>query len=120
MPFDAPDALNQLAALGDAELDALAFGVVRMSLDGTVTAYNATESQSSHLSREATLGRHFFTEVAPCTNNYLVAQRFLDEAELDATIPYVFTFRMRPTPVQLRMLRSATSSQMFLLIERGA
>jgi len=43
-------------------------------------------------------------DVGPCTNNYLVAQRFLDCDELDEQLDYVFTFRMAPTPVRLRML----------------
>ena len=41
-------------------------------------------------------------------NNYLVAQRFIDEPEIDDTIDFVLTLRMRPTPVKLRLLKSRT------------
>jgi hypothetical protein len=51
-------------------------------------------------------------------NNFMVAQRFEEEAELDEVVPYVLTLRMRPTPVQLRLLKSSHSETRFLLVER--
>jgi photoactive yellow protein len=118
MHFHTPDAQRQLDAMTVAQLDALAFGVVRMDHDGVVTFYNASEASVSGLSGPRVLGKHFFQDVAPCTNNYLVAQRYADEPELDASLDYVFTFRMRPTPVRLRLLRSASSVHQYLLVER--
>jgi photoactive yellow protein len=100
------------------ELDDLAYGVIGMAPDGTVEIYNATESKLAGLSQGRVLGQHLFTAIAPCMNNYLVAQRFDDEAELDAVIPYVLTLRMRPTPVKLRLLRTAQQARRFLLIQR--
>ncbi len=70
------------------------------------------------LSKERVLTRNFFADVAPCTNNFMVAERFLSEPELDATLDYVFTLRMKPTPVTLRLLRSAASRHMYLLVKR--
>lgn len=112
-----------LAALGTADaaaLDALRFGVIGFGADGLVTVYNAVESAGAGLRPAHVLGRHVFTEVAPCMNNFMVAQRFEDEAELDATLPYVLTLRMRPTPVRLRLLRGVTSATRFVLVERKA
>lgn len=83
-----------------------------------VTHYNAVESSSAGLSPTRVLGRHLFEEVAPCMNNFMVAQRFEDEAELDEVLPYVLTLRMRPTPVQLRLLKSGRSETRFLLVHR--
>jgi hypothetical protein len=48
----------------------------------------------------------------------MVAQRFEDETELDEILPYVLTLRMRPTPVRLRMLSTASEPLDFILIER--
>jgi hypothetical protein len=39
----------------------------------------------------AASGRWSF-DVGPCTNNYLIAQRFLDSAELDEQLDYAFTY----------------------------
>lgn len=110
--------LPQLAALDNARLDALPFGVIGFTADGLVTLYNATESRNAGLSPARVLSRHVFEEVAPCMNNFMVAQRFLDEATLDAIIPYVLTLRMRPTPVRLRMLRLPDHAVQCLLIDR--
>jgi photoactive yellow protein len=117
--FEDADLLKQLVSLTDSELDRLEFGVVRMDHSGLVTFYNSVESTITGLKKEHTLGRNFFEHVAPCTNNYLVAQRFRDEPELDAILPYVFTLRMKPTPVRLRLLRATSCPSMYLLVERS-
>jgi len=113
--FDAPDLHARLDALDDAGLDALPFGVVRMDADGTVTGYNAAERRLSGLSRDRVLGRGFFAGVAPCTDNAVVAGRYA-EAALDAVVPYVFTMRMKATPVTLRLLRSGASPHRYLVV----
>jgi hypothetical protein len=51
-------------------------------------------------------------------NNFMVAQRFEDELEIDAIIDFVLTFRMRPTPVRLRLLKSVEVARRYILIER--
>jgi photoactive yellow protein len=63
--------------------DALPFGVVAMVPDGTVTAYNTAEAALSGLTPSRVVGRNFFTSVAPCTNNFMVAHRFEAEPEID-------------------------------------
>lgn len=119
MPFDSPDLLAHLEAADDAALDALPFGVVAMAPDGVVVAYNATEARAAGLGAERVLGRHFFTAVAPCTNNRLVAHRYAAEPVLDATIGYTFTFKMAPQRVELRLLRHPAARRMYLLVRRG-
>jgi hypothetical protein len=51
-------------------------------------------------------------------NNFMVAQRFEEEPELDATLPYVLTLRMRPTPVRMRLLATQETVRRYILIER--
>jgi hypothetical protein len=62
------------------------------------------------------LGRNYFEAVAPCTNNYLIAQRYADEDELDEFLDFVFTFRMAPTPVRIRMMAMAGSPRQYLAV----
>jgi photoactive yellow protein len=113
--FNATDAALRLLALSDDELDALPFGVVEMDLECTVLRYNAAESGYSGLPRERVVGRHFFRDVAPCSNNRRVAQRYAQPA-LDETIAYTFALRMQPVPVTLRMLKPAGGQRMLLLV----
>lgn len=111
LTFDAPEIL---ARLGN-DLDELTFGVVEMNHACEVLRYNLAESKASGLPRERVLGRHFFRDVAPCTNNERVAGRYA-QPTLDETIAYTFALRMKPVPVTLRMLRQADHDRMYLLV----
>lgn len=116
--FTEPDLIDRLEAADDAALNMVPFGVVAMSRDGLVTSYNASESRMSGLSSGNVIGRHFFSAVAPCTNNFMVAYRFETENTLDALIDYVFTLRMQPTAVRLRLLKQPERQRMYLAVER--
>ena len=87
-----------------------------MDHKGVVTNYNRFESNLSGLSTERVVGKQFFVQVAPCTNNYMVAARF-DEESIDDEIEYVFTYKMKPTKVRLRLLKSPGSDHQYVLVE---
>ncbi|ASV96807.1 phosphonate transporter [Paraburkholderia aromaticivorans] len=112
--------IAELAILGTDRLDGVPFGVIGFTSDALVTVYNATESKNAGLRAQRVLGKHFFEEVAPCMNNFMVAQRFEDEEAIDDIVPYVLTLRMRPTPVRLRLLKAPDCATRFVLIERKA
>jgi photoactive yellow protein len=111
--------IDLLEGMDDTALNALSFGVVAMLEDGTVTSYNLAESRLSGLTPANVVGRNFFLSVAPCTNNFLVAYRFETEPVLDAIIDYVFTFRIKPVAVKLRLLKQTGRRRMYLAVERG-
>ena len=110
--------LRELDAMSSEECDALLFGVVGLGADTIVQIYNATESRMSGLDVGSVVGVPFFDAIGQCMNNFMVAQRFEDEPELDAVLPYVLTLRMRPTKVRLRLLASAEVPRRYVLIER--
>ncbi len=114
--FYAADLLDVLESAPSSSLDDLPFGVIVMDRLGNVVGYNAHESRQAGIAADRVLGRNFFESVGPCTNNYLVAQRYLDELDLDDVIDYVFTLRMVPTPVRLRMMARAGSSRQYLAV----
>ena len=120
--FDARGLSDLLDACNQHQLDALGFGVIGFDADNLVQRYNAVESQAAGLSPQRVIGEPLFTNVAPCLNNFMVAQRFEDAAdqgsELDDTIDYVLTLRMRPIKVKLRLLASATGSTRYVLVQR--
>ena len=118
-PLDfARSSIREIDGAAASTLDGLPFGVIGFGPDGHVETYSAAESRMAGLTPERVMGKHVFTAVAPCMNNYLVAQRFEDEIELDATIDYVLTLRMRATPVKLRLLKGADARMRYLLIQR--
>lgn len=114
------DALNQST---DEQLDELTFGVIGFDRAGVVHRYNIFESKISGLAPDRVLGAHLFTTVAPCMNNFMVAQRFEDALEcaerMDAVIDYVLTLRMRPIQVKLRLLSSPEENMRFILVSRS-
>ncbi len=114
--FETAGVIDDLDGMTEEELDSLDFGVVRMAKDGTVAAYNRYESRLSGINPESVLGKDFFVQVAPCTNNYMVAHRFREAEDLDEIVDYVFTYVMVPTPVTLRLLKRSDSPCQYLLV----
>lgn len=122
--FDQEDILTELASAPDVTLDAYGFGVIGFDRATVVRRYNTFESNVAGLSNSKVVGHPLFTVVAPCMNNFLVAQRFEDataaNTELDIVIDYVLTLRMRPIKVKLRLLAGAASDLRYVLIKRLA
>ena len=79
--FDTPGLADLLDASSQEQLDALEFGVIGFDAETIVQRYNAVESQAAGLSPQRVIGEPLFTNVAPCLNNFLVAQRFEDAAD---------------------------------------
>lgn len=99
-------------------LDALAFGVIGLSATGITEVYNETEMRDAGMRRDSVLGQPFFLKTGVCMNNYLVAQRLEDEEVIDSMLDYVLTFRMRPTPVKLRLLKRPDLRRRYILVQR--
>lgn len=120
--FEQAELLDHLQASSDEALDELRFGVIAFDADHRVCRYNRLESTMANFPREEVMGQHVFVELAPCLNNYLVAGRFEEAREagqaLDLTMPYVLTFRMRPTRVRMRLLAAAPHSVRYILVDR--
>ena len=120
--FDTRGLADLLDASSQEQLDALEFGVIGFDAETIVQRYNAVESQAAGLSPQRVIGEPLFTNVAPCLNNFMVAQRFEDAAdegsELDDTIDYVLTLRMRPVRVKLRLLAAPGSGERYVLVQR--
>ena len=106
-----------------AELDALDFGVIGFDAEVIVRRYNAFESKAAGLSSQRVVGQPLFTVVAPCMNNFMVAQPFEDAlasgSTLDATVNYVLTLRMRPVKVKLRLLAAPGGASRYVLVQRA-
>lgn len=98
--------------------DSLAFGVVGLSKTGLTEIYNTTEARYAGMQSRNVLGQPFFLMAGVCMNNFLVAQRFEDSEVLDHILDYVLTFRMRPTPVKLRLLKRPGLLRHYILIQR--
>lgn len=122
LPFDQPGLAALLERADATAQDVLGFGVIGFDDDGLVQRYNRFESQAAGLRAERVMGQDLFLAVAPCMNNFMVAQRFADAradgTALDDTINYVLTLRMRPTKVRLRLLYQPGATLAYVLVHR--
>lgn len=114
------DALQE----GTAELlDQLDFGVIGFDNSGIVCRYNATESRLAGLAHTTVVGQHLFETVAPCMNNFMVAQQFNDalasRTAVDCVMDYVLTLRMRPQRVKLRLLAQPNVNMRYVIVQRN-
>lgn len=121
-PFDHPGLLDWLEQAHDNQLDALPYGVIGFDADHAVRRYSRHEAEMAGFHQGGVIGQQVFIELAPCMNNFLVAGRFEEvgagAGTIDETLPYVLTFRMRPTRVRMRLLGTGASGLRYILVDR--
>lgn len=115
--FSSVNIIAWLEEQGDQVYNSLPFGLVKMNTDGIIVAYNKAESDIAGVATENAIGKHFFTGVAPCTNNFMVAEKY-NSPEVDEELDYMFTYVTQPTKVRLRLLKSAGHSHQYLLVKK--
>ena len=119
--FSDENLYTKLECLNTNALNEFDFGVVRMDPKGTVISYNKYEADLATLSQEEVIGKNFFTQIAPCTNNFLVAAKYLEAPEKrDKIISYIFTYRIKPTQVKLRLLVEPEMENQYLLVKKAS
>jgi len=99
---------EKLRRASDEQLDDASFGIIKVDDEGIVEFFNQYESELSGMDPDEVTGRNFFTQVAPCTNNRLFRGRFkkgVRRGELDETFTYTYTYKMRPTLVDVHLFR---------------
>jgi photoactive yellow protein len=106
--FDDENLGQKLRHADEDQLDNASFGIIQVDDEGIVEFFNQYESELSGMDPDEVMGRNFFTQVAPCTNNRLFRGRFkkgVRRDELDETFTYTYTYKMRPTLVDVHMFR---------------
>lgn len=106
--YDDADVGEKLRDATEEELNRANFGIIQIDDEGVVQFFNAYESELSGVAPSEAEGRNFFTQVAPCTNNRLFRGRFkkgVRRGELDERFSYTYTYKMRPTLVEVHLYR---------------
>ncbi len=99
---------EQLRHATEKQLNNVRFGIIKIDDEGVIEFFNRYESDLSGVDPDDAVGRNFFTQVAPCTNNRLFRGRFkkgLRRDDLDETFTYTYTYKMRPTLVDIHLYR---------------
>jgi len=114
--FSDPASFDRLDQTDAKAFDELEFGAIAVRRNGIVERFNALEMRRSGLRAADVVGKNFFSEVAPCTNNSVIGGRLLHDEILDTELDYIFTYRLIPTKVRLRLLKRPSSALMYLLV----
>lgn len=112
---------DQLHTFSDDELDEAPFGIIRVSDEGEVEFFNRYESQLSGVDPSEAIGSNFFTQVAPCSNNRIFRGRFKEgvrKGELNEKFTYTYTYKMKPTLVDVRLRRDDEGNNWILVQKR--
>ena len=117
-PASSTDVLYGADSLGSAELDALPYGMIQLDSRGVILRYSAAESRLSGLSAAECVGRHFFDDVAPCTQVAEFYGRFQDgvrAGRLDAVFNFRFNFRP-PRDVRIHLFYSQVTRSVWVKV----
>lgn len=113
--------LKKLPNLSAAELDALSIGIVKVDDKGTIQMYNKEEGRIGNVNPSSVIGKNFFTQVAPCTNNRLFFGKFKDgvaTGALSFSMPYTFTYKIKPTNVLIQMYRDNGTNSNWIIVKQ--
>ena len=113
--------IQELGSLTRSHADAQDFGIIKLDNAGVVELYNKYESELAGVAPKDAEGKNFFTQIAPCTNNRLFYGRFKDgivSGNLNITLPYTFTYKMRPTNVQIHLYHDTASNTNWVFVKR--
>lgn len=108
MRFVKDSVLQKLQMSTPEEMDLLDFGVICLDDKGIIKIFNQYEADRANLNSKSVLGKNFFTEIAPCTNNQIFFGSFkkgVEERKMDLIFPYTFTYKMKPSAVKIHLYR---------------
>jgi photoactive yellow protein len=119
--FGKSDIENVMAKMSGKDIDNLAFGAVQLDAQGRIIQYNAAEGQITGRDPKSTVGKNFFTEVAPCTNTPVFKGAFdagVKAGNLNAVIEYTFDYNMKPTKVKVHMKKALVGDTYWVFVKR--
>jgi photoactive yellow protein len=108
----------------EAFLDELPIGAIAVDDEGLIQRFNRYEEQLSGKSRQEVIGENFFSDIAPCTNDIEMGQKFrrgIAEGNLDLdfefTFPYPYNRVARDVHIRAFSVEAAERHANFLLIK---
>ena len=120
--FDARDLAMQVEALDETEIDALPFGAIRLDAKRAETIFSKAERELSGYGARPTIGKVFFTEIAPCTANEAFRGRIeaaRARGTLDIAFSWIGDFADRHREMRVR-IQSASDGGVWIFMQRPA
>jgi photoactive yellow protein len=107
----------QIRDLSETELEQLPFGAIELDPAGIILRYNGFESKLSGIHKNRALGKHFFTELAPCTNVKEFYGRFQEgvaRKRMHEKFRYYFSFKKNPIDVTITLFYSDLTNSIWV------
>lgn len=115
----ASDLLASADSMSGDELDQLPYGMIQLDATGRILKFNAVESRLASLPQQQQIGKHFFTEVAPCTKVQEFYGRFKEgvvREEMDTSFQFHFAFKQNPRDVTVRLFYSRRTQSVWVMV----
>ena len=118
-PLDSSSILEAADDMSSEDLDGLPYGMIQLDAAGRILRFNAVESRLASLPQHQQIGKHFFTEVAPCTKVQAFYGRFREgviRESLDVSFRFHFAFKQNPRDVTVRLFYSKRTRSVWVMI----
>ena len=118
-PLDSSSILEAADDMSSEDLDGLPYGMIQLDAAGRILRFNAVESRLASLPQPQQIGKHFFTEVAPCTKVQAFYGRFREgviRESLDTSFRFHFAFKQHPRDVLVRLFYSRRTRSVWVMI----
>jgi photoactive yellow protein len=118
-PLDSSAVLEAADDMSSEDLDGLPYGMIQLDGAGRILRFNAVESRLAALPQQQQIGKHFFTEVAPCTKVQAFYGRFREgiiRESLDVSFRFHFAFKQNPRDVMVRLFYSKRTRSVWVMI----
>jgi photoactive yellow protein len=106
--------------MSEAELDRLPHGIIRLDPTGKILYYSASQAELAHRSKENSIGKNFFRDVAPCTSVRGFEGKFREMLTTNAAriMPFTFdfVFPWGQKTVTITMVRSADATSGYVVV----
>lgn len=94
-------------------LDRLPIGAIIVDDEGVIRRFNRYEEQLSGLSRDEVIGKSFFSDIAPCTNDIELGSVFregIEDNNLDIDIEFTFPYPYNRVAREVRIRATSVGS----------
>lgn len=119
--LEAPDLAARLDRMDRSRLDALPFGVVKITRQGRVLVFSAREAELSGFRADRAAGRDWFAEIAPCMGTPAFRGRLEEAAHLgpvDIYLEHTGDFRDPDRVLAVRIVETADRTAFWMAIAR--
>ena len=114
--------LNNIDRINPENADKMPFGVTQVDKEGNIKLYNSyNRDEFADFKGQDVTGKNYFTDVAPCANNFMFSGRFkrgIENGNLNSIFDYLFTYKLAPTKVKVHLYSDANTGTHWIFVKK--